>query len=258
MKHSVTKMSRPREITHIEQIASRAWPAKHTAQYGGWLLRFTEGITRRANSVLPVGKPEAGNLGVAVEYARNFYKQHKLPLRFQMTAASQPAELDAFLETARLIIDMRVKVLTAPLSRIFLEEPEVGIVVFGSPWKDWFSAYKEAAGLNKKALTVRQGIIDRINTEKACAAAIVDDQVAGIGLAVLDGEWLGLFSLATKEKYRRRRVASSITQSLVSWGMIRGANWGYLQVEEENTPAQKLYYGLGFEDAYSYWYRVES
>jgi GNAT superfamily N-acetyltransferase len=246
------------EIKQIEQKASRAWPAKHTKEYGDWLFRATEGVTRRANSVLPLGSPEGKTLEAALEQARNFYSNHHLPVRFQMTAVSQPTELDSFLENAGLTIDMRVKVLTAPLADIFIHDPKVGIVVFGSPWKDWLATYQAATGFTKKQMAVRQGIIERITTAKACAAAIMDDQVVGIGLAVLDQEWLGLFSLTTKEKYRKRGVASSITQSLVSWGLVRGANRGYLQVEQKNIPAQKLYYGLGFTDAYSYWYRVES
>ncbi len=246
----------PDNIVQIEEVASRAWPAKHTKQNGGWLLRASDGVTRRANSVLPLKNPDAKSLEVALEQVQQFYQEFKLPVRFQMTPTSQPTDLDAFLESTGLITDMRVKVLTAPLANIYLEEPEVGIVVFGSPWKDWYTAYGKAAGFDKKNIAARQGIIERITTEKACAAAIMGDQVVGIGMGVLDGEWLGLFSLVTEEKYRRRQVASSITQSLVSWGLSRGAKQGYLQVEVENEPAQKLYNGLGFEDAYSYWYRV--
>ncbi len=243
-------------ITQIEKVASRAWIAKHTQQYGDWLLRATDGITRRANSVLPIGKPASKDLAEALQEVQQFYRSHKLPVRFQLTQASQPSDLDTFLESAGFIVDMRVKVLTASLVEVFLEESEVGIVVFGSPWADWYKTYGNAAGFDKKSMTARQGIIDRITGEKACAAAISGDQVVGVGLGVLDGEWLGLFSLVTEKKYRRRRIASTITQSLVSWGLIRGAKRGYLQVEEQNEPAQKLYYGLGFKDAYTYWYRV--
>ena len=250
-------MSSQNQISEIEEVASRAWSAKHTQQYGGWLLRATEGVTRRANSVLPLKNPASKNLQEAFKEVQRFYSAQKLPVRFQMTTASQPSNLDTFLEAEGLIIDMRVKVLTASLADVFLEEPEIGIVVFGSPWADWYKTYGTAAGFDKKSLAARQGIIERITTEKACAAAIMGDQVVGVGLGILDGDWLGLFSLVTEDKYRRRRVASTITQSLVSWGLTRGAKHGYLQVEEDNEPAQKLYYGLGFEDAYPYWYRVQ-
>lgn len=249
-------MSSSTNITEIEEVASRAWPAKHTNQLGGWLLRATDGVTRRANSVLPIKSPGTKDLEKVMAVVQQFYQSYQLPVRFQMTASSQPKQLDAFLESASFIIDMQVKVLTSPLDRIFLQEPEVGIVVFGAPWKDWYSTYAKAAGFDKKNMTVRQGIIERISSKKAFAAAIMGDEVVGVGLGVQEGPWLGLFSLVTEEKYRRQRVASSITQSLVNWGLTQRATHAYLQVEEANEPAQQLYYGLGFEDAYSYWYRV--
>lgn len=243
-------------ITEIETVASRAWPAQHTQEYGGWLLRAAGGVTRRANSVLPLHDPAAENLEVALEYVQRFYQSHKLPVRFQMTKASHPTGLDAFLESKGLVIDMPTKMLTSPLDRIVLEEPKVGIVVFGSPWDDWTAAYGTLTGFDKTKIAVRSDIINRIPSKKACAAAIVDQKVIGIGLGVMDCDWLGLFALVTHENFRRQHVATSITQSLVGWGLSQGASQSYLQVEEENVPAQKLYYGLGFEDAYSYWYRV--
>jgi ribosomal protein S18 acetylase RimI-like enzyme len=175
-----------------------------------------------------------------------------------MTKASAPTDLDTFLESAGLVIDMPTKMLTSPLDRITLEEPEVGIVVFGSPWDDWTTAYRTLTGFDERKIAVRSDIINRIPSKKACAAAIKDEKVIGIGLGVQEGDWLGLFALVTHEKYRRQHIATSITQSLVGWGLSQGASQGYLQVEEENVPAQKLYYNLGFEDAYSYWYRVAS
>ncbi len=246
------------DIREIEVIAARAWPAAHIKQYGGWMLRATEGITRRANSVLPLQNPDSSNLREALQQVQQFYENFKLPIRFQLTSVSQPANLDSYLESLGLVIEMRVKVLIGVLSETSLEEPEVGIVVFGSPWKDWYATYRKAAGFDNKTMAVRQGIIERITTDKACAAAIIDNQIVGVGMGVLDGEWLGLFSLVTDEKYRRRKVARSITQSLISWGIGRGATQSYLQVEEDNGPAQQLYYSLGFENAYNYWYRVKA
>jgi GNAT superfamily N-acetyltransferase len=161
------------------------------------------------------------------------------------------------LDSAGLIIDVPTKVLTAPLSGILLEEPEVGVVVLGSPWDDWFAAYQKFTGFDKRKIAVRKSIIHRISAQKAFAAAVIDEDVMGIGLGVVDGDWLGLFSMITEEKYRRQHVATTVTKTLVGWGLSQGASRGYLQVEESNTPARQLYYGVGFKDTYKYWYRVD-
>lgn len=244
------------QIRHIEKTASRAWPAQHQQQHGGWLLRATEGVTRRANSVLPLGNPPETDLDEALDTVRAFYNRHQLPMRFQLTTASLPSNLDEVLEAAELIVDMRVQVRTAKLQELVVEEPKMAIVVFGSPTRDWLSAYRRFAGFDTKTMKVREGIMNRITFEKAFATAVQGEKIIGTGIAVIDGNWLGLFGLITEEASRRQGIATSITQTLVLWGKNRGATHGYLQVEERNDPAKALYSALGFEETYSYWYRV--
>jgi ribosomal protein S18 acetylase RimI-like enzyme len=98
--------------------------------------------------------------------------------------------------------------------------------------------------------------MNRITLEKAFATAVQGETIVGTGIAVVDGNWLGLFGLITDEAVRRQGIATAITQSLILWGINRGATDGYLQVEERNEPAKALYSSLGFEETYTYWYRV--
>jgi ribosomal protein S18 acetylase RimI-like enzyme len=42
--------------------------------------------------------------------------------------------------------------------------------------------------------------------------------------------------------------------ALTDWGLSRGADFGYLQVEGDNDPAQAMYEKLGFELCYRYDY----
>lgn len=43
------------DIDQLERLATRAWPAPTCIPVDGWLVRFGEGVTRRANSVLARG-----------------------------------------------------------------------------------------------------------------------------------------------------------------------------------------------------------
>jgi GNAT superfamily N-acetyltransferase len=256
VRYAVIEVMSADQIMEIEEIACRAWPAKYTQALGGWLLRSTEGVTHRANSVLPLRPPPKGDIEKALQIVQEFYSEHQLPVQFQMTTASQPTNLDEVLQSYGLEILMHVIVQTANLNEALVDEPEVGIVIMSEPWDEWYRAYCQFAEFDSTRFAVRRGIISRISNEKACAAAIKDDKIIGVGLGVLDGIWLGLFSLVTQKKYRRQHVATSITQSLISWAQSQGAKKVYLQVSESNKSARELYYNLGFKDAYIYWYRL--
>ena len=43
-------------------------------------------------------------------------------------------------------------------------------------------------------------------------------------------------------------------QVLTNWGVKEGADFGYLQVEEDNEPAKAMYTRLGFSLVYKYSY----
>jgi hypothetical protein len=45
-------------VTALETIAAQGWRGTTTARVGQWLLRAADGFTGRANSVLPLGRPE--------------------------------------------------------------------------------------------------------------------------------------------------------------------------------------------------------
>ncbi|MFC7584830.1 arginase family protein [Nonomuraea antimicrobica] len=84
--------SRP---SQIERRAARAWPARHTEERDGWLLRHTPGVNRRrANSALPILDATP-----SIQALESFYAGRAMPATVQVTPAEQHAELDALLES---------------------------------------------------------------------------------------------------------------------------------------------------------------
>ena len=77
----------------------------------------------------------------------------------------------------------------------------------------------------------------------------------GVGLAVCEHGWAGLFCMATDPRLRRRGIARAVLHELARWSRRRAGRL-YLQVERENAPAQALYADAGFVRSHGYHYRV--
>jgi N-acetylglutamate synthase len=56
--------------------------------------------------------------------------------------------------------------------------------------------------------------------------------------------------------HRRRGYGHALVRGMLGWAAERGARHAYLQVVAANTPARRLYAGLGFREVYRYWYRI--
>ena len=71
----------------VEEACLNAWPALREVLLDGWLLRFSEGLTRRANSanaLAPVGSP-------ALTKCQCLYRRLGLPTIFRVLSFADPA-----------------------------------------------------------------------------------------------------------------------------------------------------------------------
>ena len=96
-------------------------------------------------------------------------------------------------------------------------------------------------------------MLARIEPATAYARAAGD---LGVGLAVCERGWAGLFCVATAPTARRRGIAGHVVHALTAWAVERGARRLYLQVESANAPAHALYQGAGFTRSHGYHYRA--
>ncbi len=83
-----------RMIRTIEELSMGAWPALETFVSDGWVLRFSEGYTRRANSVHPLSRGTR-RLATKIEEAERLYRERGLTPIFKLTPDSQPPGLEA-------------------------------------------------------------------------------------------------------------------------------------------------------------------
>lgn len=242
------------QIVELEQVTANAWIAKETERLGGWLLRANGGVTKRANSVLPLGAPIIP-LDEAIEKVIDFYRKRDLIPRFQMTDTSKPIELDRDISERGFSVGLQVEIHTAAINHLAKQDPAIDVLVSNDITDSWMSVYSESSGYDASTMDTRKDLMKRTSLHKAFALARIDRELAGVGFGVVEDKWLGLFNIAVHPTMRGRGVAMALNTALARWGHQRGARSAYLQVESENLPALKLYDKLGFHQVYTYWYR---
>ncbi|MHA1943569.1 MAG: GNAT family N-acetyltransferase [Candidatus Thorarchaeota archaeon] len=242
------------QIVELEQVAAKAWVAQEAESLGGWLLRANDGVTRRANSVLPLGPPVLP-LDESIEKVIDFYKERKLVPRFQMTDTSKPVELDRDLSERGFSVGLQVEIHTAAINHLVKNEPTIDVLISNDITDSWMSVYNDSSGYEASTMETRKNLMKRTSLHTVFALARIDREPAGVGFGVVEDKWLGLFNIASHPSMRGRGVAIAVNLALAKWGHQRGARSAYLQVESENLPALKLYDKLGFHHVYTYWYR---
>jgi len=108
----------------------------------------------------------------------------------------------------------------------------------------WLAAWAAIEARPDTAAT-SQLVLARIGPPAGYLTATRDGEVLGVGMLVVERGWAGVFCMATRPADRRRGVATAILQHAASWAGGRAARRLYLQVEEDNLSALRLYRRLG-------------
>lgn len=242
-------------MRRIEEASLNAWPPLQQILYDGWLLRYANGYTRRANSVNPV---YAGWLPVAekIKRAEQFYNNRQLRPIFRLTPFVQPENLDQLLEQAGYSHAVLTSVQVLDLATM---SPQMISVTrrWDSPDPEWIEAYVQMNGVAAANLPALRGILANIAPRRCFMLLLNQDQPVACGLGVLETGYVGLFDIVTDPAFRGQGLGAQLIGSILTWAKAQGAQQAYLQVMVDNTPALNLYRKLGFQEIYRYWYRVK-
>ncbi|MCM3381481.1 MULTISPECIES: GNAT family N-acetyltransferase [Shouchella] len=244
-------------IRKIEALSMNAQPALKTVQQDGWILRFANGYTKRANSINPL-YPSCEELDRKIEACEQMYRKQHLPAVYKLTAAAFPGELDRSLHAKGYDYVGETSVQILSLSQIG-EKPEAYVEICPRQDRKWFDHYCRWNHVCEADQQTLKQMFDNIAAE-TCYMLITDKDgiPCACGLGVLEDEYIGLFDIVTKKKERKQGYGTQLIQHLLHWGKENGAAFAYLQVVRENKPALALYTKLGFDEMYTYWYRVKS
>lgn len=239
----------------IEEISLNAWPALQQVLFDGWILRFSRGYTKRANSVNTLYDSTL-DVTHKVEACEELYGTRGLRPIFRLTPFSSPPELDRVLAGRGYDILHPTFVLHRPLEED-CSQAAGPAEMRQERLDDWMALFCRLQNSPVAKHGTHKAILAKILGER-CLASLVDaaGQSVACGLGVLEGDAVGLFDLITDPAERGKGYGTQLVANLLRWARERGARHAYLQVMEANETARRLYAKFRFRKAYRYWYRV--
>lgn len=206
----------------VEEASLNAWPALQQMLLDGWVLRFSKGFTRRANSVTPV-YPSTQPIPDKVRYCENLYARDGLPTYFRLTTLRDADGLDEVLAERGYVQQERARVLHRTLATGTLA-PGPGFAL--APLGSFLATYTELTGLRghlensgldgQAAAALHGSVLRAIRGETVFGLLVDGGQPVACGMAVVEGELAGLFDIVTHPDRRRRGYGRILVQSLLA------------------------------------------
>ena len=253
-------MKSKKEVKQFQEFLLNSWPAKHYYFLNGWILRFTDGITSRANSVFPIryyGTHET--LDYDINIVENAYKAHNLSAVFTMHELFEPENLkdkllargyETYDHTSALGIEID-EIKNSKINNNFEYR------LFDSRVKEISDFLIKFSKFNEEEQTIIQEINQRIVIPKKCYMITkLKKKIIGTLLAVLVPQgFLYVGDVFVHPDFRRQGIATSMLIKLRdNWAISNGVKTIWLQVEKVNTKALDLYHKLGMSKLYDYYY----
>ena len=237
-----------------EELSLNAHPSLQTQFYDGWILRFANGYTKRANSVNLI-YPSILNINDKLAECEKRYFEQGLSSIFKITD-SHDVNIDQTLEQRGYAIIDPVYVMEMDLrNKVF---PPTDCILTDYADDEWLNAYFTFSCYTDdiKKLTAKQ-ILDYVKSATICGRIIKNGVTVACGSAVVERGYMSLWNVVVNEVERGKGYGKEICESLLSAAQQIGAHTAFILVTQDNTTAVNLYKKLGYKTIYSYWYRVK-
>jgi N-acetylglutamate synthase len=212
------------DIRNLEHAAALAWPGVEQRWLGGWLLRFGDGSTRRANSAVPLDVSTVSDLNALIDWyaARGVAPLLAAPDRLFRVPPAVPTDAETLVMTGD----------------VTTQRPST-VAIAVRPDDEWLRLYQRDVPAD-----VLTAVVDGEVAFATAAGAAVG---RGAVTESPDGtRWVGLSAVHVVDEARRRGLARELCDALVAWGAERGATRAYVQVLTDNTAATRMYESMGF------------
>lgn len=208
-------------IQTIEEISLNAWPSLQQILDDGWILRFADGCTKRANSVNPlyVGTKDVYE---KIKRCEQIYIDKNLQPIFRITPLASPENLDEILAHSGFEQKDVSSVQVMDLESI-TPQAAGSIQLWTEFSQDWLDSFIYLGGVTIESQKSLTGMLSNIASKKCFAVLLNENQVISCGLGVLEKQYIGLFEIITAKTERRKGFGEELILNLLAWGKQNGA-----------------------------------
>jgi len=238
----------------VEETCFNAFPSLQQVLFAGWLLRFTEGVSRRANSLNPLD-PECADAVAAVALAEALYHARGQPAIVRVPSLVDP-QFDRALAARFYTAEGGSCVLYGALDAV-AAAADPAVILLRSADAEWLDAMSRLQRHTPAQGSVYARIVGAIAIPARFAMISVEGVPAALAYGAIHDGLLCYESVITGPRHRRRGLARRVIAALASWAKEAGAEGACLQVEAGNAPARALYASFGLSELYRYHYRRE-
>lgn len=249
-------------IQRIEELSMNAIPSLSTTFHKGWIIRRSENLSKRANSVYPL-YDTADHMDSSIEACQAYYQAYGQQTIFKITELPSALALDKKLIKKNYQQVATTNILTLSLDTISPRKTlrslgaDYSLKIYDHFDKDWFDAYIRLNTIDPNKKEIFRKMLHTSPCHIMAIALYHKDDIIGIGYGAGEDGYVGIYGIAISEEYRQNGYGILLMDSLHKSAYDTGHHTAYLMVVDENSIAKNLYAKLGYSHLYKYWYRIE-
>jgi N-acetylglutamate synthase len=240
------------DLTLVQQAEERlinVWPAPSTLVMDGWVVRFANGYSGRANSASAIIK-NAMLSDDLIHRIEGLYRDASLSPTFRISPLAGE-DCEGLLLKRGYHVKNEVSTMSLDL-RSFNARMDDRVQITAKPTADWLKGVSVRQEPSKRSDDHLKMIVGNIRLPAAFASLILENEPVGFGMSAIDRGWAELGSIMLDQTQRGKGLGRAVVEALLTWAQQKGADCAFLQVDITNMIAIKLYTSLGFKEIYRY------
>ncbi len=246
------------QVKTIQEIFLNSWPAKGYYFLNGWILRYNEGITDRANAVIPLNYT-GNNLDDDIDEVERIYEKMNLKPSFMIHDYHEPKNLKSSLISRGYHVITPTKVMISSVQDLtfptiesnydynFCDKREREFSKFVIEFTHWTKDEQEIISNLTNRIIIPDKLFEIVRYNGLVIASMMG--------VLVRKRYLYIADVLVHPNFRRKHIASTMLYRLLQeWTYKKGAKIVWLQVEEDNENAFNLYKNLGMNPIFEYSY----